>query len=98
MAHRQWRALGARTVSEARAFYMASFRRRMGVAAVREMARYRIRRVPFIGCTAQSLHAGRRARDAFQRSAAGRHSATRVRPEDFYAHQMWVHAGDVVVM
>ena len=41
--------MGARSESEARSFYVARLRRRMGVAAVREFARHRLRRVPYVG-------------------------------------------------
>ena len=40
-----WRFIDARTENEARSFYVARLRRRMGVAAVREFARHRLRRV-----------------------------------------------------
>ena len=46
---RAWHMLGARTQVEARAFYMASLRRQLGVQVVREMAHHRLRRLPWIG-------------------------------------------------
>ena len=49
LARRHWRSMGARTESEARSFYVARLRRRMGVAAVREFARRRLRRMPYVG-------------------------------------------------
>ena len=41
--------MGARAESEAHSFYVARLRRRMGVAAVREFARHRLRGVPYAG-------------------------------------------------
>ena len=49
MARRQWRLLGARSAEEARSFMVAQVRRRLGITAVREFARHRLRRVPFVG-------------------------------------------------
>ena len=46
---RGWRWLGARSVAEARSYYVQSLRRAWGVTAVREFARHRIRRVCFVG-------------------------------------------------
>ena len=46
---RDWHALGARCQTEARAFYIATLRRQLGVHTVREMARHRLRRLPLIG-------------------------------------------------
>ena len=49
MARRQWRLLGARSMEEARSFMIAKVRRRIGMTVVREYARHRLRRVPFVG-------------------------------------------------
>jgi len=49
MARRQWRLLGARSMEEARSFMIARVRRRIGMTVVREYARHRLRRVPFVG-------------------------------------------------
>lgn len=48
-AEREWRLLGARTEAEAYACFMQQYRRDVGLAAVREHARLRLSRVPFIG-------------------------------------------------
>jgi hypothetical protein len=48
-ARRGWRRMGARTQAEARAFFVASYRRRLGVHVARAYARHRLQRVPFIG-------------------------------------------------
>ena len=45
----QWRRYGARSAEEAYGFFIAALRRRVGVFAAREMARHRLRRIPFVG-------------------------------------------------
>ena len=55
MAQREWKRLGARSYAEARAFYISSLRRQMGIAVAREMARHRLRRVPMIGVPREVL-------------------------------------------
>ena len=84
-AQRTWRHLGARTQAEARSYYMARFRRRIGLTAVIELARHRLRRVPYVGVTRaqvravrEGIGAGLHARDAETRRA--------IRPEDFYRY------------
>ena len=49
MARKQWQWLGARSESEARAAIVSKLRPRLGLITVREMARHRLRRVPYIG-------------------------------------------------
>ena len=44
-----WRRLGARDEADARAFLVASLRRRWGVTAVRERARLLLARLPQVG-------------------------------------------------
>ena len=41
--------MGARSATEARAFFIARLRRSLPVVIAREMARHRLRRIPFIG-------------------------------------------------
>lgn len=48
-ADAMWRDMGARSRTEARAFFLSHYRRRWGLLAAREYARHRIRRVPYIG-------------------------------------------------
>jgi len=55
MARRQWRLLGARSMEEARSFMIARVRRRLGMTVVREFARHRLRRVPFVGMPRAAL-------------------------------------------
>ena len=43
------RLLGARSQGEVHGFYVAQLRRRMGVTAVREFARHRLRRAAYVG-------------------------------------------------
>ena len=49
LARKHWQLAGARSEQEARSWWVGHCRRRIGVAAVRAMARHRIRRVPYIG-------------------------------------------------
>ena len=67
-------------------------RRRLGVVAVREFARHRLHRVPFIGHTRASLA---RARSHAELQVAAMHAgpAQGIRWEDFYAHQHYAQAG-----
>ena len=44
-----WRRMGAVSESVAYGFLVASYRRRMGLVAVREMARHRYRQSQFVG-------------------------------------------------
>ena len=48
-ARREWRLTGARTEAEALGYYVSRLRRSWGIAAAREMARTRLRRVQFVG-------------------------------------------------
>ena len=92
MAERWWRLYGARTQAEARSVFIARLRRQLGVFVAREMARHRLRRVPYVGVPQAVIARGlagegaepgagpvalRRARDGF-------HAA------DFFAHQAYV--------
>ena len=83
-ARRMWRVMGARTWSEAFGFILQSMRRRLGVVVVREFARHRLHRVPYIGHTRASLA---RARSHAELQVAAMHAgpALGIRWEDFYA-------------
>ena len=48
-ASRTDRLMGARSATEARAFFIACLRHFLSVVLAREMARHRLRRIPFIG-------------------------------------------------
>ena len=49
LATKHWRLLGARSQGEVHGFYVAQLRRRIGVTAVREFARHRLRRAAYVG-------------------------------------------------
>ena len=83
LADRRWRQIGARAAGEARSFYVSRLRRRVGIFAVREMARHRIRRIPFIGMPRQVYERLPSARPAFHERGGWRTSA-----QDFYAFQV----------
>ena len=72
--------MGARTESEARSFYVARLRRRMGVAAVREFARHRLRRVPYVGVP-RAVVEQRMQREALRNrmNPTGNEDVTRIR-------------------
>ena len=59
---REWARLGARSEAEARAFFLQSYRRRLGVCVVREFARHRLRRVHMVGVARGHLQAPRPVR------------------------------------
>ena len=59
-ARRDWRRMGVVSESVAYGFLVASYRRRMGLVAVREMARHRYRQSQFVGLT--RMQAARRDR------------------------------------
>ena len=93
MAERDWRCLGARTQSEARAFYIATLRRQLGVHVVREMARHRLHRLPWIGVP-RSVVTRRGARGTLGTGGTRPQVDGVPQPADFYAHQQWVRVAD----
>ena len=80
-ASRHWRTLGCRNREEARAVYIALLRRRLGCFVVREFARHRLRRLPYVGATHAAVAARGRRPDGQHGDGGG------VRPDDFYAYQ-----------
>ena len=56
---------GARSQSEARDFYIQRIRRRLCLITGREMARHRLRRIPFIGVPRATVRARMQHRDAY---------------------------------
>jgi hypothetical protein len=82
-ARRDWRMRGNRTMEESRGIYIALFRRRLGCFVVREFARHRLRRLPFVGLTRDQVRARRRRRDT---PVQGRDEAAGVRAADYYAY------------
>ena len=73
-ARRDWRRMGCSAESVAYSRIVASYRRRMGVVAVREMARHRIRQSAYVGLTRQQLddimQERERQRDRLEAAAA----------------------------
>ena len=62
MARLRWRQMGARTTMEARAYFVASTRRELGLTFVIAMARHRLQREPFVGMSRAATRAMRDAR------------------------------------
>ena len=60
-ASRVWRLWGARSQQEALSFLVAATRRVVGVTALREMARHRLRRLPQVGVPRARVEAEARA-------------------------------------
>ena len=73
-ARRDWRRMGVASEDVAYGFLVASYRRRMGVVAVREMARHRYRQSQYAGLTRLQLDQVGRERQA-QRLGAERAEA-----------------------
>ena len=90
IARRRWRLQGARSEAEARSYWVGICRRRIGVAAARAFARFRIRRLPFIGVPRAAIDARvQRGGAAPDSGAAGRADADM---RDFYRHQVTARA------
>ena len=68
-ARRSWRRMGVTSEAIAYGFLVASYRRRMGIVAVREMARHRYRQSQYVGLTRLQLDEIGRERD-LQRQGA----------------------------
>ena len=86
----QWRRYGARSVEEAYGFFIAALRRRVGVFAAREMARHRLRRIPFVGVPRAAVvaYTGRPQQVVQDRAQIAAH--------DFYAFQIHAAVGRAV--
>ena len=96
MAARRWRAMGARTQTEARGFIIGCLRKRMGMAAVRAMARHRLRRVPWVGVDRQVV-VERRQRGWHNPEAQARGRVRmegRINPDEFFGYQERVGGRD----
>ena len=87
IAGRVWQTHGARSEAEMLGMLSAQLRRRMGLQAVRAMARHRLARVPFIGVSRQAVidRQANRLRDA---NAA---YAPQAYYSEFYAFQAGGH-------
>ena len=91
-AQRDWRRMGAASQEVAYGFLVASYRRRMGVVAVREMARHRYRQAYYVGLTRAQIaqHGAAARRD--QRQAVRVHEARAERSvEDAQAQYVPAH-------
>ena len=84
LANKNWRALGARSAQEARGFVAAAVKRRLGLTVAREMARHRLRRVPYIGVP---RHIVEERMQPFHLRAIERGGGAAVSAADFYAFQ-----------
>ena len=90
LARKKWKSSGARSEAEARSYWVAYCRRRIGAAVARAYARYRLRRIPFIGVPRAVLDdRARRGVAAASMGADGgdEHDAA---VREFFGHQ--VHA------
>ena len=77
LAGQRWRLMGARTQTEARAYFISTVRRELGITFVIAMARHRLQREPFVGMSPAAVRAMRDARgQAVRRHHRGRHYPT----------------------
>ena len=84
MGGKTWQWVGARNEAEARACVLSRLRRRVGLVVVREMARHRLRRVPYIGVP---RHIVEERMQPFHLRAIERGGGAAVSAADFYAFQ-----------
>ena len=84
VARKIWQWVGARNEAEARACVLSRLRRRVGLVVVREMARHRLRRVPYIGVP---RHIVEERMQPFHLRAIERGGGAAVSAADFYAFQ-----------
>ena len=78
-ARELWRAHGASSVAAMRSFLVSQARRRVGMAAVQAMARHRLDRLPFVGCSRAVVQAR-----AQRRQGQGRDAWDHVREQYVY--------------
>ena len=72
-------------MTEARAFFIARLRRSLSVVIAREMARHRLRRIPFIGVPRAAV----RARQPFRAPQEARHMPQMAQLADFMRFQAY---------
>ena len=84
VARKTWQWVGVRNEAEARACVLSRLRRRVGLVVVREMARHRLRRVPYIGVP---RHIVEERMQPFHLRAIERGGGAAVSAADFYAFQ-----------
>ena len=88
LARRTWRLAGSRSEAEARSFWASSCRRRVGCAVTRAFARYRLKRLPFVGVPRAVLdERARRARTAAPPPGAEANLHRDADLRALYAHQ-----------
>ena len=85
LAKKHWREMGARTMDEARSFYIGVLRRRMGLVASGAMAAQRLSRVPWIGVSRHVVVNRRTHAGANGGARANRDGV--VDAQDFFAFQ-----------
>ena len=95
LAGQRWRLMGARTQTEARAYFVGIVRRELGLTFVTAMARHRLQREPFVGMSRAALRAMRDAR-----GLATRRDREAALPDqwvyDFFRHQAPGGRGEVM--
>jgi hypothetical protein len=84
MAKKHWREMGARTMDEARGYYIGVLRRRMGLVVSGAIAAQRLSRVPWIGVS-RHVVVNRRTHGANGGARADRDGV--VDAQDFFAYQ-----------
>jgi len=94
-ARSRWRLIGASSAVEASNFFLQVYRRRLGLAIGREMARHRLHRVPFVGVPRAAMNARMRRGDPGL--GGGGPVIHPVRAVDFLGFQQHMRAHDVRV-
>ena len=82
-ARELWRSHGASSFAAMRSFLVSQSRRRVGMAVVQAMARHRLDRLPFVGCSRAVVQA-RGQRGQGQGRVAGRDAWDHVREQYVY--------------
>ena len=84
-----WRAMGARSQTEARSFYVVRYRRDLGVAFALAHVQHRTRREPQVGLSHDAVRefARRRGGPTLHDVMERHHGGMRVAPAEFYAAQ-----------
>ena len=91
LARKHWRLSGARNEAEARSWWVARCRQRIGVATARAYARYRIKRAVFVGVP-RAVVDGRRRRGLDGVAGGGGGYSDDIDLHAFYGFQVHVRA------
>ena len=86
-ARRDWRRMGMAGEQVAYALIVASYRRRMGVVAVREMARHRYRQSQYAGLTRLAASSSTRSGGSDRRSSKALSGRRRWRRDRWFLHR-----------